>query len=103
MIVDLVRSTCTWAGRVVLVNGHGGHIGALRAAVSQLRTEDRTVTWLPCTASEVNGRADAHGGLTERSPMLHLRPGGVRVELAQAGNVTPIAQLLPDFVPVVQR
>ena len=98
VIVELIRSICTWAGRVVLVNGHGGNLEALRAAVSQLRTEGRAVAWLPCSASDAGGRADAHAGFTETSLMLHLRHEGARVERAEAGNVTPIAQLLPNLV-----
>jgi len=98
VIVELVRSICTWAARVVLVNGHGGNLEALRAAVSQLRSEGRAVAWLPCSASDVDGRADAHAGFTETSLMLHVRPGDVRRELAEAGNVTPIARLLPALV-----
>jgi creatinine amidohydrolase len=98
VIVELVRSICTWAGRVVLVNGHGGNIEALQTAVPQLRAEGRAVAWLPCSASDAGGPADAHAGFTETSLMLHIRRGDVRPELAEAGNVTPIAQLLPDLV-----
>ena len=37
VLVELVRSLRTWAGRVVFVNAHGGNLAALRAAVAQLR------------------------------------------------------------------
>jgi mycofactocin precursor peptide peptidase len=98
VIVELVRSISSWARGVVLVNGHGGNLEALRAAVSQLRAEGREVAWLPCATPDVGGRGDAHAGYTETSLMLHLRPGGIRTERAEAGNDTPLARLLPQLV-----
>ena len=35
-----------WAGRVVLVNGHGGNVAALRDAVEQLSAEGHDVAWV---------------------------------------------------------
>jgi len=48
VIVELGRSACRFARRLVLVNGHGGNVGALRAAVALLRSEGRDVAWFPC-------------------------------------------------------
>jgi creatinine amidohydrolase len=75
---------------VLLVNGHGGNLDALRAAVPLLRSEGRDVAWFPCG---VPG-GDAHAGRTETSLMLHVEPLGVR-DLRPAGVTTPIGQLLP--------
>src|SRR3954466_2419583 len=45
LLVEYGRSACRWAGRVLLVNGHGGNLEALRAAGSLLRSENRDVAW----------------------------------------------------------
>ena len=91
LLVEYGRSACRWARRVLLVNGHGGNLDALRAAGSLLRTEGRDVAWFPCG---VPG-GDAHAGRTETSLMLHVEPEGVLGERAVAGKTTPIAELLP--------
>jgi creatinine amidohydrolase len=91
VLVELVRSMGTWADRVVLVNAHGGNLAALRSAVPQLLAEGHRVGWVPCASVQ----ADAHAGLTETSVMLHLRPGDVRLGLAEKGNTASVAQLLP--------
>jgi len=91
VLVELVRSMRTWARRVVFVNGHGGNLAALHSAVPQLLAEGHDSGWVACTT----GDADAHAGFTETSLMLHLRPQDVRLALAERGNTTPIAQLLP--------
>jgi creatinine amidohydrolase len=94
VVVELVRSLRCWADRVVFVNAHGGNIAALTSAVTQLLDEGHDVAWLPCATEDV----DAHAGFTETSLMLHLRPRSVRLRRAQAGNTTPIGQLLPVLV-----
>lgn len=91
LLVEYGRSACRWAGRVLLVNGHGGNLDALRAAGTLLRTEGRDVAWFPCG---VPG-GDAHAGRTETSLMLHVEPEGVLGERAVAGETAPLAQLLP--------
>ena len=93
VVVELVRSLRRWAARVVLVNGHGGNVDALRAAVRQLVHEGHQVTWVPCAAPGM----DAHAGRAETSLMLHLRPGSVRLERAEAGNTAPLSALLPHI------
>jgi mycofactocin system creatininase family protein len=94
LIVELVRSLCTWAGRIVLINAHGGNVSALSGAVLQLNAERHNVAWLPCA---VPG-ADLHAGRTETSLMLHLRPDAVRLERAVAGELRPLDELLPALV-----
>ncbi|MCU1477101.1 MAG: mftE [Subtercola sp.] len=48
LLVELVRSLSTWAGRVVFVNGHGGNVASLASAVRQLRDEGHNAAWVPC-------------------------------------------------------
>ena len=91
LLVEYGRSAGRWAGRLLVVNGHGGNLTALRAAVPLLRAEGRDVAWFPCG---VPG-GDAHAGRTETSLVLHVEPGLVREELAAAGETAPIGELLP--------
>ena len=91
LLVEYGRSACRWAGRVLVVNGHGGNLDALRAAGETLRGEGRDVAWFPCG---VPG-GDAHAGRTETSLMLHVEPGSVRTDRSVPGVTTPIEQLLP--------
>jgi mycofactocin precursor peptide peptidase len=91
LLVEYGRSACRWAGRLLLVNGHGGNLDALATAGALLRREGRDAAWFPCS---VPG-GDAHAGRTETSLMLHVEPGAVRSDRATAGVTTPIAELLP--------
>ena len=91
LLVEYGRSACRWAGRVLIVNGHGGNHQALRTAVPLLRSESRDVAWFPCALPG----ADAHAGRTETSLMLHVEPDAVRPDRAVAGVTTPIGELLP--------
>ena len=59
-LVELVRSADHFAG-VVLVNGHGGNLDALRSATTTLTGEGRrVVAWAPRVPD-----GDAHAGRTE--------------------------------------
>jgi mycofactocin system creatininase family protein len=91
LLVEYGRSAGRWAGRVLVVNGHGGNLDALRAAVPLLRSEGRDVAWFPCG---VPG-GDAHAGRTETSLMLHVEPAEVREDHAVPGETAPIGVLLP--------
>ena len=91
LLVEYGRSACRWAGRVLVVNGHGGNLDALRTAVPLLRSEGRDVAWFPCALPG----ADAHAGRTETSLMLHVEPEGVRRDRAVGGVTTPLGELLP--------
>jgi len=95
VLVELARSMRTWAGRVVFVNGHGGNLDALRAAVTQLRDEGHDVRWLPCASDQ---DADLHAGHVETSLLLHLCPQRVRLERAVVGDRRPLAAILPTLV-----
>lgn len=90
VLVELGRSMTTWAARVVLVNGHGGNVDALRHAVPLLREEGRDVSWVPCPV----GR-DAHAGLGETSVLLHVAPRLVDPGALEPGATAPLAELLP--------
>jgi creatinine amidohydrolase len=91
LLVELGRSAGRWAGRLLVVNGHGGNLDALRAAVPLLRHEGRDVAWFPCG---VPG-GDAHAGRTETSLMLHVEPTAVDLARAEPGETAPVAELLP--------
>ena len=93
LLVELGRSACRWASRLLVVNGHGGNIAGLRRATSRLRGEGRDVAWWHCS---VPG-ADAHAGRTETSLMSAVRPENVH-RAARAGRVEPVAELMPDLV-----
>lgn len=94
LLVEYARSACEWAARVVFVNGHGGNVEALTAAVPKLIAEGRAVAWLPC-ATDVPG--DPHAGRTESSLMLATDPTRVRAERIAAGNDAPLAELMADL------
>jgi len=91
LLVEYGRSAGRWARRLLLVNGHGGNLDALRSAVPRLRSEGRDVAWFACGSPG----GDAHAGRTETSLMLHVEPEGVLGSRAVAGETTPIGALLP--------
>ncbi|WP_067793576.1 mycofactocin biosynthesis peptidyl-dipeptidase MftE [Actinomadura formosensis] len=94
VLVETVRSLALWAGRVVLVNGHGGNVRTLDAVVGRMRAEGHDVAWVGCG---VPG-GDAHAGFTETSVMLHLAPDLVRPHDGVTGETRPLAALMPDLV-----
>jgi len=93
LLLEFGRSACEWAERLVFVNGHGGNVEAVAAAVRRLRDEGRDAGWCPCSVSG----GDAHAGHTETSILLHLSPETVCIDERRAGNVTPLAELMPTM------
>ncbi|BBY04328.1 mycofactocin system creatininase family protein [Mycobacterium seoulense] len=93
LLVEYGRSAAGWARRLVFVNGHGGNVGALTAAVARLRAEGRDAGWCPCLARG----GDAHAGHTETSLLLHISPGAVLADRWLAGNRAPLSELLPPM------
>ena len=91
VLTEFGRSACGWATRLVFVNGHGGNVEALVAAVTLLRAEGRDVAWSSCTVAG----ADAHAGHTETSVLLHISPENVRIEERVPGNRAPLSELMP--------
>ena len=90
VLVELVRSATDSFRRVLLLSGHGGNAEPLRRAVALLRSESRDVRgWLP------RWTGDAHAGVVETSMQLALNGSRVRMDRAEAGNVEPMAALLP--------
>ncbi|MCE3550531.1 mycofactocin biosynthesis peptidyl-dipeptidase MftE [Pseudonocardia sp. RS11V-5] len=92
VLVELGRSACRWAARLVFVNGHGGNVPTLVEAVRLLRYEGRDAAWVPCVAP--GARGDAHAGRTETSLMLALDPDRVG-PARDAGATAPLRELLP--------
>ncbi len=89
VLVELVRSA-DWSAGVVLVNGHGGNLSAVNAAVRLLVDEGRRViSWWPTVAG-----GDSHAGRTETSLMMELCPDLVRFEASTMGNTEPLASLI---------
>jgi creatinine amidohydrolase len=84
LVVELVRSADHFSG-VVLVNGHGGNGATLRRAVDRLRGEGRRVLLVHCGVPD----GDPHAGRTETSLLLHLAPGAVHLDRAEAGDTRP--------------
>ena len=91
LLIELVRSMSTWAGRIVFVNAHGGNTSALAGAVARMIDEGHDVAWVPCATESV----DLHAGLTETSLMLHIRPGSVLLDRAEVGDLRPLEEILP--------
>jgi creatinine amidohydrolase len=90
LLTELGRSATRIFTRVLLVSTHGGNADPVRRAVDRLRAESRDVSaWFP------RWPGDAHAGRAETSLQLALVPGLVRLERAEAGNTTPIAELMP--------
>jgi creatinine amidohydrolase len=89
-LVELCRSASATFKRILLLSAHGGNAEPLDRVQRRLRGEGRDVlAWAPSWGG------DAHAGRTETSLMLALAPGQVRRDDASAGNVAPIAELLP--------
>lgn len=93
LLVEYGRSASCWAQRLVFVNGHGGNVGALNAAIGRLRAEGRDAGWSPCASAG----ADAHAGHTETSVLLYISPDAVRTDRMLAGNEAPLPELLPSM------
>lgn len=92
VLVELARSADAFAG-VVFVNGHGGNLDALHAAVTTSVSEGRNVhAWSPSTPG-----GDAHAGHTETSLLLAIDPTCVRTDALRTGNLAPMTELLDDL------
>lgn len=90
LLVELGRDAGRDWEAALLVNGHGGNVEAVSAAVARLRDEGQR-----CDAFHVaTACGDAHAGLTETALMLHLAPGAVRLARAEAGNRRPVGELM---------
>jgi creatinine amidohydrolase len=90
-LIELGRHVSLHWPALMLVNGHGGNVTPVEAAVGRLRYEGRV-----CLAWHAGlPGADAHAGRWETSVMLALAPEAVRLERARPGNVRPLPELMP--------
>ncbi|MFD5583128.1 MULTISPECIES: mycofactocin biosynthesis peptidyl-dipeptidase MftE [unclassified Streptomyces] len=99
LLTEAGRSLLRWAGRLLVVNGHGGNLAGLTDAVTGLRDEGRDTAWWPC----VPPAGDAHAGRTETSLMLRLRPAAVQAGRAVAGVTDPVEALMRRLVAETVR
>jgi mycofactocin system creatininase family protein len=90
IVVELVRDAARHWQSVLVVNGHGGNLDALKKVAAQCRYEGRRfgVAHLALTGM------DAHAGAAETSMMLWLDPARVRLDLVEPGVVAPISDLV---------
>jgi mycofactocin precursor peptide peptidase len=94
LLLELGRSAGETYRRLVFISAHGGNAVAAVRAVRRLRAESRDVLlWMP----RWDGDGDAHAGRTETALQLALNPDRVLTDSAEAGNVTPIRELMPSL------
>jgi mycofactocin precursor peptide peptidase len=90
-LIELGRHASLHWSALLLVNGHGGNVKAVEAAVGRLRYEGRACfAW---HAALPDG--DTHAGRSETSIMLALAPAAVLLDAAERGEVRPLDQILP--------
>jgi mycofactocin precursor peptide peptidase len=90
LLIELGRDAARDWESLLLVNAHGGNVKAVLGAIARLEAEGRR-----CDAFHAGvASGDAHAGRTETALMLHLDPGAVRLELAEAGETRPVADLM---------
>ena len=106
LLVELGRHASLHWPAMLLVNGHGGNVTAIRDALATLSAEGRRCQAWPAAvrpgpASPGPGSADpgndAHAGRTETSIMLALAPGDVRLGEAAPGETRPLADIMPEL------
>jgi creatinine amidohydrolase len=90
-LIELGRHASLHWPALLLVNGHGGNVTAVEAAVGRLRYEGRACLAWHAALSE----GDVHAGRSETSIMLALAPETVRLGAAERGDVRPLAEILP--------
>jgi mycofactocin system creatininase family protein len=90
LVVELGRSITDTFSHVVFVSAHGGNAEAVTRAVSLLRSESRDVLlFMP------RWKGEPHAGHPETSMLLTLAPELVRMDRAVAGDLRPVAEILP--------
>jgi mycofactocin precursor peptide peptidase len=90
-LIELGRHASLHWPALLLVNGHGGNVTAVEAAVGRLRYEGRACLAWHAALPE----GDAHAGRSETSVILALAPSAVRLDAAERGDVRPLAEILP--------
>ena len=90
-LIELGRHASLHWPALLLVNGHGGNVTAVEAAVGRLRYEGRACfAWHAALPG-----GDVHAGRSETSIMLALAPGAVALDAAERGDVRPLDEILP--------
>jgi len=106
LLIELGRHAALHWPAMLLVNGHGGNVVAIRDAVTLLSDEGRRChVWHAGVRPEMLATAalgaalvpDAHAGRVETSIMLALAPADVRLDVASAGEPRTLAEILPDL------
>jgi len=94
MLTELGRSAADTFRHLVLISTHGGNHEPVARAAGRLRAESRDVLlWMPRRTA--GAAHDAHAGRDETAIQLALDASRVRIGLAEPGNSTPIAELMP--------
>jgi creatinine amidohydrolase len=101
LLVELGRHASLHWRAMLLVNGHGGNVAAIRDALATLRAEGRDChVWHAGVRPGMLAAAgrtlepDAHAGRVETSIMLALAPEDVRLDAAEPGDTRPIGELM---------
>jgi creatinine amidohydrolase len=111
VLVELGRHASLHWPAMLLVNGHGGNVAAIKDALATLRAEGRDChAWHAAVrpsmlaavrsaagagqASAPDAMPDAHAGRVETSIMLALAPENVRLDVAVAGETRPLPEIM---------
>jgi creatinine amidohydrolase len=104
LIVELGRHASLNWPTMLLVNGHGGNVGAISDARKKLQAEGRDCeVWHAgvrppmLAAAGISLVPDAHAGRVETSLMLALAPADVRLDTAAAGETRPLTEIMTDL------
>jgi mycofactocin system creatininase family protein len=90
LLLELGRSAAETFRRLLFVSAHGGNAGPVARAVARLRAESRDVE-----VYRPHWDGDPHAGRPETAVLLALRPEGVRMDRAVAGDRRPLGEVLP--------
>lgn len=111
VLVELGRNASLHWPAMLLVNGHGGNVAAIKDALATLRAEGRDChAWhagvRPAMLAAVRAGdgvgpvsapvplPDAHAGRVETSIMLALAPDAVRLGVAEPGETRPLSEIM---------
>ena len=104
LLLELGRHASLHWPTMLIVNGHGGNVGAISDAAGKLRAEGRDChVWHAGVRPAMLASAgltlvpDAHAGRVETSIMLALAPDHVLLGAAAPGDTRPLAEILPDL------
>jgi mycofactocin system creatininase family protein len=90
LLLELGRSAAETFTRLLFVSAHGGNAAPVARAAARLRAESRDVE-----VFQPRWEGDPHAGRPETALQLALRPAGVRMDRAVAGDRRPLGEVLP--------